>query len=690
MAKYRTDQIRNVAILGHGSAGKTSLTEALLFKTGAINRMGRIEDGSTVSDWDHEEHRRQISINLSVVPIEIDSLKVNLIDVPGYQDFVGEMRSALHVAEAALVVVDAVAGVEVGTELAWDYLDEQKKPRIVFVNKMDRENANFQAVVENLKATFPESTFIPMQLPVGAAETLQGVVSLISMKAYIGKDEKEVDIPENMLDEVEAVRIATIEAAAEADDELIMKYLDGEELTAEEVRAGLRKGVLSGAIVPIYCGTATTAIGLDRLLQGMGRYVPVPSAHPMQALRGEEELALASDPNGEPAAFVFKTIIDRFVGRMNYVRVFSGSLHKDDQLNNTRSGEHLRMGNLMGVRGKDLSGIDELAAGDIGVLTKLEHVITGDTIAKDPHLVIPEPRYPQPLYAVAVAPATQADSAKLGASLHALSDEDRTIRIENVPATKQTLLQGMGDTHVDVALRHLESKYGVKVLTSPPRVPYLETVSRTASAQYRHKKQTGGAGQFAEVHMRVEPLPDAGAFEYTSEVFGGAISNVYLPSIEKGIRQVMEQGVVAGFPVVGIKAIVFDGKEHPVDSKDIAFQTAGREVFKLAVQQAAPVLLEPVYNVEVTVPEEYMGDIMGDFNTRRGRVQGMEQRANRSIIRALVPFAEILNYSTELRSMTQGRGFYSIEFDHYDPVPAHLAEQVIAQFKREDHEHQHA
>lgn len=686
MANYRTDQIRNVAILGHGSSGKTSLTEAMLFLTGALKRMGRVEDGSTVSDWDHEEQRRQISINLSVVPIEIDNLKVNLIDVPGYQDFVGEVRSALHVAEAALVVVDAVAGVEVGTELAWDYLDEQKKPRIVFVNKMDRENANFQNVVENLKATFPHSTFIPMQLPIGAAENLEGVVSLVSMKAYLGQEEQEAPIPDTMLDEVEAVRVATVEAAAEADDELIMKYLDGEGLTAEEVRAGMRKGVLEGSIVPIYCGTATTAIGLERLIQALGRYVPLPSAHPMAATRGEEELSLASDPNGEPVAVVFKTIIDRFVGRMNYIRVFSGVINKESHLTNSRTGTHYRMSNLSGVHGKELNSINELVAGDIGVLTKLEDAITGDTLSTDPAIVVPEPDYPQPLYAVAISPATQADSAKLGASLHALTEEDRTIRIENVLATKQTLLQGMGDTHVDVAIRHLESKYGVTVETAPPRVPYQETISRTASAQYRHKKQTGGAGQFAEVHMRVEPLDDGGAFEYASEVFGGAISGVFLPSIEKGIRQVMEQGVMAGFPVVGIKAVVFDGKEHPVDSKDIAFQTAGREVFKLAVREAAPVLLEPVYQMDITVPEEYMGDVMGDINTRRGRVQGMEQKGNRSVIRALVPFAEILNYSTELRSMTQGRGFYSIVFDHYDPVPAHLADGVIAQHKIEEEE----
>ncbi|MEZ4861299.1 MAG: elongation factor G [Caldilineaceae bacterium] len=686
MANFRTDQIRNVAILGHGSSGKTSVTEALLFKTGATSRMGRVEDGTTVADWDAEEHRRTISINLSVVPIEADGLKINLIDVPGYQDFVGEMLSALHVAEAALLVVDAVAGVEVGTELAWDRLREAQKPRIIFVNKMDRENANFQRVVDDLKKTFTDSTFIPMQLPIGSADSLQGVVSLVTMKAYMGSDETEAPIPDAMLDQVEEARVAMVEAAAEADDELIMKYLEGEELTTEEVRNGLRKGVLSGRITPVYCGTATTTIGLSRLFGALGRYVPVPSAHPITARKGDEEVKLASDPNGEPVAVVFKTIIDRFVGRMNYVRVFSGTIAKDSQLTDTRTGQSSRIANLNSVRGKELHGVSELVAGDIGVITKLDHVVTGDTLAADATLQAPRPSYPQPLYSLAIFPATQADSAKLGPSLASITEEDPTIKIENVPATRQTLLQGMGETHVDVAIRRLESKFGLKVETAIPKVPYQETIGRIASAQYRHKKQSGGAGQFAEVHMRVEPLTESTGFEYASEVFGGAISNVYLPSIEKGIRQVMEQGVIAGFPVVGIKAIVFDGKEHPVDSKDIAFQTAGREVFKLAVQQASPTLLEPIYRVEVTVPNEFMGDVMGDFNTRRGRVQGMEQRNNRTIIRALVPLAEILRYSTELRSMTQGRGFYSIEFDHYDPVPKEMINDIIAQYKREEAE----
>ena len=688
MAKFRTDQIRNVAILGHGGSGKTSLTEALLLKMGITSRMGRVEDGSTVSDWDPEEQRRGISINQSIIPIEVDGLKINLIDVPGYQDFVGEVLSALHVAEAALLVLDAVAGVEVGTELAWDYLNERQKPRIIFVNKMDRENANFQRTVDDLRQTFTDVRFIPMQLPIGSAENFQGVVSFVTMKAYMGKEGKEAPIPDAMRDEVEAVRLAMIEAAAEADDELIMKYLDGEELTPEEVRAGLRKGVLEGKIAPIYCGAATKAIGMDRLLQALGRYVPIPSAHPMPATKGEDAIELASDPSGTPVAVVFKTIIDRFVGRMNYVRVFSGVVTKDSQLVNTRTGQSLRIANLNSACGKELHGISELIAGDIGIVTKLEHVLTGDTLSADPTIRVAPPVYPQALFSVAIAPATPADSAKLGASLHALTEEDPTLKIQNVPATKQTLLQGMGDTHVDVAIRRLENKFGVKVESHDPKVPYMETISATASAQYRHKKQTGGSGQFAEVHMRVEPLP-GGDFEYKSEVFGGAISGVYLPSIEKGVRQVMAIGVLAGFPVTGIKAIVFDGKEHPVDSKDIAFQTAGREVFKLAVQQAKPVLLEPIYRVDVTVPEEYMGDVMGDFNTRRGRVQGMEQKGNRSIIHAIVPLAEILRYSTDLRSMTQGRGFYSIEFDHYDSVPGNLAADVIAQFKAEEHHEHH-
>ncbi len=688
MMKWRTEQIRNVALLGHGGSGKTSLCEALLFKTKAITRQGRVEDGTTTADWDPEEHRRTISINLSVIPIEHENHKINILDTPGYLDFVGEVISALHVAEAGLVLVDAVAGCEVGTELAWDRLQEFKKPRIFFINKMDRENADFQKAVGSLRDTLIGARIIPLQLPVGQAHDFQGVVSLVTMKAYMGADGKQMPIPDDMMDQVAAAHLLIVEAAAEADDDLLAKYLDGEELTPEEVRHGLHLGVRSGQIAPVYCGTAAHDIGLERLLPALRRYVPAPGEAPISASSNGEEIELENQEEGPVALSVFKTILDRYVGRMNYVRSFSGLLRKDDRLVNNRTGHEDRIANLYQVRGKDLSSIDELVAGDIGVITKLENVVTGDTLAHaTDHLNIPAPTFPQPLYAVAVAPATKADSAKMGQALHTLMEEDPTLRVETLTATRQTVLQGMGESHVDVALRRMEQKFGVKVEMSMPRVSYQETVSRAASAQYRHKKQTGGAGQFAEVHMRVEPLSSGSGFQYSSEVFGGVISGVYLPSIEKGVRQVMEQGVIAGYPVVDVKAVVFDGKEHPVDSKDIAFQTAGREAFKLAMQQAEPVILEPIYRIEVTVPEEYMGDVMSDFNTRRGRVQGMEQRGNRCVVQALVPFAEIMRYGTDLRSMTQGRGTYSLEFDHYDAVPKHLAESIISQHKVEESEH---
>ncbi len=684
MAKLQTQQIRNVAVLGHGGSGKTSLTEALLHKTGATTRVGRVEDGTTVSDWDAEEQRRQISINVSVVPVEVQGTRINLVDTPGYQDFVGEVVSALHATEAGLILVDAVAGAEVGTELVWDRLNELGKPRIIFINKMERENANFQRAIESLREALPGSKIVPFQLPIGAESKFAGVLGLVDMKAYLGREGKEAPIPEEMQAAAEAAALELVEAAAEADDELIMKYLDGEQLTAEEVRHGLHDGVKSGKITPVYVGSAATEIGLDRLLQAIPRYVPAPNERSLTATVDKAEKELRADVAGPVAAVVFKTMIDRYVGRMSYVRVFSGAIHKDAQLAPARTGKPMRVANLFHVRGKELVAVDELVAGDIGVITKLEELQTGDTLTATDHIVsIPEPDYPLPLYSVAVMPVSQGDSAKMGQSLASLIEEDPTLSFETVSATHQTVLQGMGEAHVDVAVRRLESKFGVHVTTSVPKVSYMETVSRKASAQYRHKKQSGGAGQFAEVHMRVEPLPTGSGFQYASEVFGGVISNTFIPSIEKGVRQVLDLGVVAGYPVVDVKAIVYDGKEHPVDSKDIAFQTAGREVFKLAMMEAGPVLLEPIYNLDVIIPDEFMGDIMGDFTTRRGRVQGMEQKNNRTVVHAVAPQAEIMRYGTDLRSMTQGRGVYSMQFSHYDPVPSHLAQAVIDAHKKE-------
>ena len=685
MAEFSTDKIRNVTIIGHGSSGKTSLVEALLFNAGGTNRVGRVEDGSTISDWDSEEQRRGISINLSAVPVDFQGTKLNLLDTPGYLDFVGEVISGLAVSEAGLVLVDSVAGVEVGTELAWEQLDAVDKPRLIFVNKMDRENANFDNALASVHEVF-SGTILPFQLPIGTGESFEGIVNLVDMKAYMGAEATVADIPADMEDAVAEARQNLVDAAAETDDELIMKYLEGEELTEDEVRQGLQEGVKGGQITPVFCGSAIENIGLYSLARALRSYIPSPANVALTIPIGDgEELELKAEADGPVAAYVFKTIVDRYVGRMSYVRVFSGTLAADEEATNLRSGERSRLQNLFLVSGKELEPATELVAGDIGVVTKMEGLKTADTLGEQ-QLVIPPPEYPKPLYSVAVMPATKADSAKMGQSLQALAEENPTLKVEYVIATKQNILQGMGDTHIDVAIRSLDSKFGVKVDTALPRVPYQETVTRSGSAHYRHKKQTGGAGQFADVELRVEPLERGDGFAYASEVFGGTIPSVFIPSIEKGIRQILDQGVIAGFPIVDVKAIVFDGKHHPVDSKDIAFQTAGREVFKIAMQEARPVLLEPIYTMRVTVPDEFMGDVMGDLNNRRGRVLGMENRNNRAIINAEIPMAEILRYGTDLRSMTQGRGIYAIEFGRYEPVPSHMVDQVIMQSKEEEAE----
>ena len=685
MADFSTDNIRNVTILGHGSSGKTSLVEALLFNGGGTSRVGRVEDGSTVSDWDEEEQRRGISINLAVVPVEFQETKLNLVDTPGYLDFVGEVISGLSVSEAGLVLLDSVAGVEVGTELAWEQLDAVEKPRLIFVNKMDRENANFANALTSATEVF-SGTILPFQLPIGSGESFEGVVNLVDMRAYMGSDATVADVPADMEDAVAEARQNLVDAAAETDDELIMKYLEGEELTEDEVRQGLRNGVQEGQIIPVFCGSAIQNIGLFSLARALTNYVPSP-ADTASAVHngGDDHLELSGDADGPVLAYVFKTIVDRYVGRMSYVRVLSGTLSVDKGATIQRSGDNVRLQNMFAVSGKELDAATSLTAGDIGVLTKMDGLKTSDSLSEQ-QLVLPPPEYPRPLYSVAVMPATKADSAKMGQGLQALAEENPTLQVEYVQATKQNILQGMGDTHVDVAIRSLDGKFGVKVDTAMPRVPYQETVTRSASAHYRHKKQTGGAGQFADVELRVEPQDRGDGFAYDSEVFGGSIPSVFIPSIEKGIRQILDQGVIAGYPIVDVKAVVFDGKHHPVDSKDIAFQTAGREVFKIAMQEARPVLLEPIYTMRVTVPDEFMGDVMGDLNNRRGRVLGMENRNNRAIINAEIPLAEILRYGTDLRSMTQGRGIYTIEFGRYEAVPNHLADQVISQSKEEEAE----
>ncbi len=687
MKEYRTERIRNVALVSHSSAGKTILGEALLYYTGAITRMGSIADGNTVSDFEDEEIRRGLSLSTAVLPVEYQDHKINLLDTPGYTDFVGEVISALRVADGAIVVVDAVSGAEVGTEVAWSYCDTFNLPRFVLINKMDRDNANFDKALDTVRE-FSDARLIKVQLPWGAADSFQGVIDLLSMKAYKGVGDQPEDIPAELADAAEEARMELVEAAAEGDDALLEKYLEGGELTAEEILQGLRSVVRSGDYVPVFVAAGGQQIGLKPLLDAILALLPSPADVPPVTAEtadgGEEELA-CSDA-GPLAAYVWKTTADPFVGKINYFRVYSGVLNADSRVWNANKETEERIGSLYVMRGKEQISVKVVHAGDIATVPKLSETATGDTLCEKDHaLKLPVPEYPNALYRVAVFPKSQADSAKISPTLTRLCEEDMTLSWYQDSTTNQTILQGMGDQHIDVAVRKAAAKFQLSMDIAEPKVPYQETITKVGQAQYRHKKQTGGAGQFAEVHMRVEPNPDSD-YEFVWEVFGGAISSNFIPAIEKGIKQVMRDGVLAGYPVHNVKVAVFDGKEHPVDSKPVAFEIAAREVFKLAVQNASPVLMEPIMNVEITVPEANMGDVLGDLNTRRARVQGMETQKGRSVIKAQVPLAEMQRYTTDLRSMTGGRGVFTMEFSHYEVVPSHVAQEVIAAREKEKDE----
>jgi elongation factor G len=683
MKEYATEFIRNVALVGHSGAGKTSLAEAFLYNTGVINRLGRVEDGTTVADFEEEEQRRRISISTSVVPVEYQNYKINVLDTPGFTDFVGEVRSALRVADAAIVVVDAVAGVEVGTELVWQYCDEFKLPRFVVINKMDRDNANFQKTLDMIQGTF-KTKLIPVQLPWGEQQAFKGVIGLLSMKARPGRGDEQADIPAEHAEAAEAARVALVEAAAEGEDELVEKYLSGEELTADEVVRGFHKAVLAGSFVPVFVAAASADIGINPILDGIVRYFPGPTEEPPVHAHGKDGDEDVTVSDASPlCAYVWKTTADPFVGRLTYVRVYTGVLASDSRVWNHTKNVEERTGTVHVPRGKEQIAARQLHAGDIGTLAKLTATATGDTLGDRAHpLLVDPPKYPAALYSVAVSPRTQADSTKMGPALTRLSEEDPTLHWRQEASTKQTIVEGMGDQHIDVAVRRAESKFGVGLNIEAPKVPYRESITKKAEAMHRHKKQTGGAGQFGEVWMRIEPAPDGG-YSFDDELVGMNLSRGYLGPIEKGVKSVMEQGAIAGYPVVGVNVFVTDGKEHPVDSKPIAFEVAGREAFKKAVEQANPVLLEPVMTLKVVVPEGNMGDVLGDLNTRRARVQGMDQDGGKSVITAEVPLAEVQRYATELRSITGGRGVYSMEFLRYDVVPTHLAQGIIAAHKRE-------
>lgn len=683
MKEYTTDFIRNIALVSHSGTGKTMLSEAFIHFTGGSTRLGNVDDGSTITDFEEEEIRRGISLSAAIAPVEYKNHKINILDAPGYTDFLGEVISALRVADGALVLIDSVAGAEVGTEIAWSYCNDFNLPRFVVINKMNRENANFQKALASAQE-MSDIKLIPIQVPWGERGDFKGVIDLLSFKALPGTGKESGEIPAELLEECETARMELIEAAAEGEDALLEKYLEGEELSADEIIRGLKNVILEGSYIPVFATAGSAEIGLAPLLDAILNLMPSPAQSPAVVAEGKagvEELS-ASD-NNPLAAYIWKTTADPFVGKITYFRVYSGMINSDTRIWNQNKSTEERVGTLHLLRGKEQIAVKVVHAGDIATVSKLGETSTGDTLCDRGHpLILPVPDYPNALYRVAVFPKTQADSAKISPTLTRLSEEDMTLSWYQEASTKQTLLQGMGDQHIDVAIRKAEKKFQTGLGIEEPRVPYQETITKSGQAKYRHKKQTGGAGQFAEVSLRVEPNKKED-YAFKNDVFGGAISSSYMPAIEKGIKRVMEEGVISGYPVKGVSISVFDGKEHPVDSKPVAFEIAGREAFKIAFRDSTPVMLEPIMEVRITVPEANMGDILGDLNTRRARVQGMDSERGKTIITAQVPLAEMQRYTTDLRSITGGRGIFSMEFFDYVVIPAHVQQEVIEALKRE-------
>ncbi len=663
MKEYQTGQIRNIALVSHNGAGKTTLVERILFKTGAITRMGSVMTGTAHMDFEEEEVSRNSSIATAIAPVEWKGVKLNLLDTPGFLDFIGEVNSAMKVADSAAVLVEAVSGVEVGTEAVWAAADAYDRPRVLVVGKMDRENVRVRRVKESINNNL-SAHFVDLQLPIGEGPSFKGIVDLLHMEARMGEKGDKAPIPADMQAAAEDARAALVEAAAEGDDELIMKFLEGEELTGAEIARGLKEATLS-ELLP-----APNETG------GFGATDP----------KGQTATYEVSDAS-PLAVFVFKSREDNF-GKTSYLRVFGGTLSSDSRIWDHGRGTEVRVGALQVSSGKDNTPVAKLHAGDIGTVVKLGDAATNDTLGDRGNALFVAPtEQPNPLASVAIHPVSRADTAKLSQSLSRLVAADPPLHWATEPSTHETILSGMGVAHLDIAVHKALSKFGVHLRTTTPKVPYRETITKAADADYTHKKQTGGAGQYARVMLRVEPVEESRGFEFGSEIFGGAVSAPFVAATEKGCRQALEGGVLAGYPVVGVRAVITDGKMHPVDSKEIAFQTAGREGFKQAVMKAGPMLLEPIYEVTVTVPADNMGDILGDMNSRRARVLGMDQEGSKSIVRAEVPLAEMQSYAADLRSMTQGRGLFGMKFMQYGRVPGHLQDELVTKLRKErEHE----
>ena len=682
MKVYDAQSIRNVALVGHSGAGKTQLISALLFDAGAVNRFGRVDDGTTVTDYDEEEIGRKHTLSCSLAFAEWNRHKINFIDTPGMGNFLSDSRAALRVADAALVVVDAVAGVEVSTEKMWMAADEAGVPRLVVLNRLDRERASLDRSLDSLRSMFGRAV-IPVQLPIGEEKNFKGIVDLVAMKAWtFSGDGKpaETPVPAELQEPANTAREALIEMVAEADDSLMEKFFDAGTLTQEELVSGLGRAIANGRIFPLFCTSATANIGIQPLLDAIVNYVPSPAEHGVK-LNDGATLVAASGP---VAAFVWKTVADPFAGRITMFRVLSGTLKADSTVHNTTRDSVERLGHLVLLQGKTQTTVPEIKAGDVGAVAKLKETLTGDLLGDRSGTIAVAPiKFPEPVISYAIEPKSRGDEEKISTSMHRLQEEDPSIAYNRDPQTKELLLAGQGQLHIEVTVAKLKRRFGVEVLLKPPRIPYRETITAPVEAHGRHKKQTGGHGQFGDCKVKFEPLPRGREFEFVDDIFGGAIPRQFVPAVEKGLQEARMRGFLAGYPMVDFRATVFDGSYHAVDSNELSFKMAASLAFKDGMSRARPTLLEPVMDVEVYAPSDFFGDLMGDLTSRRGRIGGTDSRGGSTIIRAKVPMSEMLTYEQHLTSATGGRGSYHMEFSHYEEVPSHLHGKIIAAAKAE-------
>jgi len=680
MKEYPTEKIRNLVLLGHGGTGKTSFAEAALFVSGAINRLGKVEDGTSASDFDPDETKRKVSINASLLPLEWGGHKINIIDAPGYADFIGDAYGAIRAADMAVVTVCAVSGVQVGSELAWEI--SAGKPRAVLINRMDRENADFSGALQQVQSELGRAC-VALYLPIGSQDAFQGVVDLVEQKAYLGEKGTEGAIPDDMAGEVEAQRAQLMETAAENDEELLEAFLENGELTVEEIRKGLAIGIVSGDLVPVFAASSTKTIGVTHFLDAITEYFPSPA---QAAVKTDDGKDLKADPAGPLAAQVFKTTADPFVGKLTFLRVFSGTLKADSHVWNANKGADERVGQLFVVRGRTHEAAPQLIAGDIGAVPKLNETLTSDTLTtKEAAIKLPQIDFPKPVFTVAVYPKSKADTEKMSSALARIVEEDPTLHVHRDPDTFETVLGGLGESHVEIACEKMKRKFGADISHQTPRVPYKETLTKPSSSEYTHKKQTGGHGQYAKVTLRIEPLERGSGFEFVNKTVGGSVPRQYVPAVENGVHEALIEGVLTHNPLVDVRVSLVDGKEHPVDSSEMAFKLAGSQAMKAGAEKAAPVLLEPIVNVRVKTPEAYTGDLVSDLNGKRARVLGITPEDKGTVIDAQAPLAEMQHYATDLRSMTQGRATFSLEFDHYEEVPEHVAKKVIEAAAQREH-----